>query len=230
LTPPQVFRSPFAVLAWWLWVAFAVANWADLAVQGHDRSSLLVALGLLLITGVVYAVALRPRVIAADDGLMVVNPLRQHRIGWAAVSAIEAAELLRVRCEWPAGKRVIHAWAVHSSRRHQAAARDRAARRTSYPLPGAPGLRAAWRATGAQGGGPPAAGPGAARSSSAGSAGPFGMSAERVVMALTERAEAGRAEAGRAEADSAQPPASRWHWPSVAAIVLPAAALLIAAL
>jgi Bacterial PH domain len=269
-----VFRSPLAVLAWWLWVAFALANWADLAVQGRDRFSLLVALGLLLITGVMYAVALRPRVIAADDGLMIVNPLRDHRIGWAAVSAIEPAELVRVRCEWPAGKRVIHAWAVHSSRRRQATTRMRAARRTSYPPAGAPGLRAALRASyppagapglraalraaAAQGGGPSATSPGAEAVVRPGSSGPFGMTADRVVMALseraqteraqteraqTERAQTERAQTERAQTDSAglgatgpdsagpraQPPASRWHWPSVAALVIPAAALLIAA-
>jgi hypothetical protein len=232
-----VFRSPSAVLAWWLWVAFAVANWADLAVQGRDRFSLLAALSLLLVTGVVYAVALRPRVIAADDGLMIVNPLRDHRIGWAAVSAIEAAELVRVRCEWPAGKRVIHAWAVHSSRRRQAATRMRAARRTSYPPAGAPGLRAALRATAAQGGAASAASPGAEAVVRPRSAGPFGLTADRVVMALSERAQAERAQAvsaglGTTGPDGAgpraQPPASRWHWPSVAALVIPAAALLIA--
>ena len=96
-----MFRSPFAVVAWWVWAAFAVANLIDLAVQGRDRQSLLTALILLLITGVAYTVALRPRIAAGGDGLLIINPLREHRIGWPAVAAVEAAELVRVRCEWP---------------------------------------------------------------------------------------------------------------------------------
>lgn len=68
-----MFRSPFAVVAWWVWAAFAVANLIDLPVQGRDRQSLVTALGLLLITGVAYTVALRPRITAADDGLRVLT-------------------------------------------------------------------------------------------------------------------------------------------------------------
>jgi hypothetical protein len=228
-----VFRSPLAVLAWWLWVAFAVANWADLAVQGRDRFSLLVALGLLLITGVVYTVALRPRVIAGDEGLTIVNPLRDHQIGWAAVSAIEATELVRVRCEWPAGKRVIYAWAVHSSRRSEAATRMRAARRaSSYRPAGGPGLRAARRSAAGLADGAPGAGA-VAGETEPGGAGSFGLSADRVLRVLTQAksGSAGSRATGSSDAGlGAQAPASRWHWPSVAAITGPAVALLIVAM
>src|SRR5205814_3206430 len=50
------------------------------------------------------------------------------------------------------------------------------------------------------------------------------MDAEHVATALTERAERAQAEAG---ASSALPPVSRWHWPSIAAIVVPALALIL---
>jgi hypothetical protein len=227
-----VFRSPLAVLAWWLWVAFAVANWADLAVQGRDRFSLLVALGLLLITGVVYTVALRPRVIAGDEGLTIVNPLRDHRIGWAAVSAIEATGLVRVRCEWPAGKRVIYAWAVHSSRRSEAATRMRATRRTSsYPPAGGPGLRAARRAAAGLADGASAGM--ATGGTERGGAGSFGMSADRVLRVLAQAQSGSAVSRATGPGDAglgAQAPASRWHWPSVAAIASPAVALLIVAM
>src|SRR5215468_9526050 len=98
---PQRYRSPFAVVVWWVWTLFALANLVDLAVQGRDRFSLETAVGLVLITGVVYALALRPRIVAEDDGLTIINPLREHRIGWPAIAAVDATELVRVRCEWP---------------------------------------------------------------------------------------------------------------------------------
>jgi hypothetical protein len=259
----RVFRSPFAVVLWWVWALFALANLADLAVQGRDRFSLLVALGLVTATGAIYATALRPRIIADDDGLVIVNPLRDHHIPWPAVAAVEAAELVRVRCEWPAGRpgtgpgsgsdagtgtgtearpgtgadgdglrrRVIYAWAVHSSRRGQAA-RARAARRGDrrdaggsggprygvfggggYPPPGAPGLRYGSSAPGVAAGSAPA------------------MDAGRVAAELTELAlgrDPGKGDPGRGP--RGQVPASRWSWPPLAAILVPAVILLIVAL
>ena len=221
----QVFRSPFAVVAWWVWAAFAVANLIDLAVQGRDRLSLVTALGLLLLTGVAYTVALRPRITAAAGGLLVINPLREHRIGWPAVAAVEAAELVRVRCEWPlpgaspgegTGKRVIYAWAVHSSRRRQAAARIRAQRRR-------PGMFGGGYA------GAPVGGPGlrdARGAAVAGVGSTATLNAQDVAADLATRAEAARTTGPSA----AVPPVSTWHWPSVAALVVPALALLIASL
>jgi hypothetical protein len=146
---PQKFRSQIAVLIWWVWVLFAVANLIDLAVQGHDHVSAVAAAALILGTGIAYVTALRPRVIADEDGIVVKNPLRDHKIGWLAVAKIDLGELLRVHCEWApdplhgpgdsggpgasggAGgsgegsglrRKVIHAWAVQASRRRQAAA------------------------------------------------------------------------------------------------------------
>jgi hypothetical protein len=266
----RVFRSPFAVVLWWAWALFALANLADLAVQGRDRFSLLVALGLVTATGAIYATALRPRIIADDDGLVIVNPLRDHRIPWPAVAAVEAAELVRVRCEWPADRpgtgpaagagpdagtepgaeartaagadadglrrRVIYAWAVHSSRRSQAAARARGARRGDrrdsggsggprygvfgggggYPPPGAPGLRYGSNSQGVATGSAPA------------------MDAGRVAAELTELAlgrDPGKGEPGKGGTGRrGQVPASRWSWPSLAAILVPAVILLIVAL
>src|SRR5215469_33022 len=124
-----------AVVVWWLWVAFAVGNLIDIAVQGRDHSSLVAAAVLLVVTGVMWIGAHRPRIIADDDGLTIVNPLREHHVGWAAVAAIDTTDLLRVRCEWPGesggedGRKSIHAWAAASSRRRQAVAQMRAQRR-----------------------------------------------------------------------------------------------------
>src|ERR1700678_1688281 len=78
----QMFRSPVRALIWWVWVLFAVGNLIDLAVQDRDHLSVIAACTLLLITGIVYATAQRPRIIADDDGLTIVNPIRDTRVGW----------------------------------------------------------------------------------------------------------------------------------------------------
>jgi len=93
---PQVFRSPTAIIVWWVWVLFAVANLIDLAVQGRDRLSLVAAAILVLLTGIAYVTAQRPRVIADSAGITIVNPLRDYRIGWAGVTRVDLADLLRM--------------------------------------------------------------------------------------------------------------------------------------
>lgn len=213
----QKFRSPFAVVIWWVWVLFAVGNLIDLAVQGRDHLSVVAAFILVLITGVVYTTAQRPRIVADDDGLTIANPLRDHRIGWAAVTGFDATELLRVRCEWPLegtpepGRRAIYSWAVHSSRRRQLTAQLRTER---------PRLRSRSLA-GAGGGsyGAPAA--------SAAAAPPAISDSEQIVAALSARADQAQAATPRPRA---QPPVSTWYWPAFAAIVIPALALVVAIL
>ena len=199
----QTLRSPLAVAIWWLWVLFAVANLIDLAIQGRDHLSAVAAITLLVVTGVVYVTALRPRIVTDADGLTIVNPVRVHRVGWAAVAGLDATDLLRVRCEWPTesetgtGKRVIYSWAVHSSRRGQITAQARAKRKAWQGRDDAP------------------------------SPAPLGLDPANVAATLTERAEKARTAAPET---LAAPPASSWHWPSVAAVVAPALALLIVAL
>ena len=214
----QVFRSPIATLIWWVWVLFAVGNLIDLAVQGRDHLSVIAACSLLLITGIVFATAQRPRIITDPDGLTIVNPVRVHRVGWPAVVGFDSTELLRVRCEWPAEggtgtrQRAIYSWAVHSTHRGKIAAAARAkrqARRASGS--GRMGF-------GAFGPPPPDNAPPPA---------PLGLDAAKVIADLTERAEKARAAAPDAQA---APPVSSWHWPAVAAIGVPALALLIAVL
>ena len=126
---PQVFRSATAILVWWVWVLFAVANLIDLAVQGRDRLSLVAAAILVLVTGIAYVTAQRPRVIADTAGLTIVNPLRDHHIGWAGVTKVDLADLLRVHCRrGPDDTKIIYSWAVHYSRRRKAAAEVKARR------------------------------------------------------------------------------------------------------
>jgi hypothetical protein len=237
----QVFRSPTALVVWWVWAAFAVGNLVDLAVQGRDHLALVAAFILLFVTGIVYVTALRPRLTADADGLIIVNPVTEHRIGWAAVAGADATDLLRVRCAWPDGdgtrQRAFYAWAVHSSRRRQVAAemRDqRLARRASggsggFGRAGGFGGAAGLGGAGAFGG---AGGFGWART--LGTAGdpapepdPLRVDADKVVATLTERAERARLEAPDVPATG---PAFAWHWPAVAAVAVPGLALLVVAL
>jgi len=164
---PQTFRSPTAVVIWWVWLLFAAANLVDLAVQGRDHFSLVAAAILVLATGVAYVVAQRPRIIADRAGVTIRNPLRDHHIGWGGVSQIDLADLLRVHCDpGPGGRRgrVISAWAVHYSRRHQLAEQTRARRegarlsfrRSSLGLPSGAGSGPYGARTGIQYGSAPA--------------------------------------------------------------------------
>jgi Bacterial PH domain len=233
---PQRFRSPFAVGIWWLWVLFAVANLIDLAVQGHDHLSVDAIFILLFVTGVVYVTALRPRILADADGMTIVNPLRDHRMVWASIAGIDPAELLRVRCEWPLasapatasadaadadaadagpmGQRAIYAWAVHSSRRRQVAAQLRAERQARRRDAGRParGFGAFGGSYGAPDNPPPA---------------PTAGDAALVVSTLTELVEQAKV---TTPDQRAVPPVSSWYWPALAAIIVPAIALLIAVL
>ena len=221
----QVFRSPAAVVIWWLWALFAVANLIDLAVQGRDHVSLVAAFTLLFVTGIVYVTAQRPRMVADVDGLTICNPVRDHRIGWAAVAGADPTDLLRVRCEWPDGdktaRRAFYSWAVHSSRRKQVAAEMRAQRQSR---------------TGSRGGGFGSFGGGGGF----GWAGALGTSAEpspegdplrvdtsRVIATLTERGAKARLDAPDARAAA---PVSTWDLLAVASVVVPGVALLAAVL
>jgi len=218
----EVFRPPAAVAVWWLWVLFAAGNLIDLAVQGRDHLSVVAAFILLFITGVVYVTARRPRVIIDADGVTVVNPVGDHRVGWLAVAAVDATELLRLRCEWPdgdrTGRRAIYAWAVHSSRRRQVGAELRAQRQSRRAARGfgSSGLSGTGRPGGY--GAPPATPPEPVT---------LGVDAGRVVATIKARTEQARLDAPGA---SAVAPDSTWSWPAIAAVAVPGLALVIAAL
>jgi hypothetical protein len=218
----EVFRSPSAVAVWWVWVLFAVGNLIDLAVQGRDHLSVVAACILLFVTGVVYVTARRPRVIVDADGLTVVNPVGDHRVGWPAVVTADATELLRLRCEWPdgdrTGRRAIYAWAVHSSRRRQVSAELRAQRQSRRGARGfgQSGLSGIDRPGGY--GAAPAKPPEPV---------PLGVDANRVVATITARAEQARLDAPDVKAVA---PDSTWNWPAIAAVAVPGLALVIAAL
>ena len=208
------------VVVWWVWVVFAVANLIDLAVQGRDHESLVAAFILVLVTGIVYVGAQRPRIVADTDALTIVNPLRDHRVGWPAVASVDAADLIRVRCEWPdgqgepAGRKAIYAWAAGTSRRRQMTAQLRAQRRSRGRFGAAAGGFGARGRSGGFGG-------------SAGAAESAPEYTDQVISTLTARAEEARQEAPDA---AVKGPVSTWSWPALAAVAVPAIALLIVAL
>jgi hypothetical protein len=190
----QTFRSPTAVVIWWVWLLFAAANLIDLAVQGRDHLSLVAAAILVLATGVAYVTAQRPRIVADSSGVTVVNPLRDHHIGWAGVTNVDLADLLRVHCQAEPGQdreKIIDAWAVHYSRRRKLAAEARMRRQAARAGSGRPsfgtfGLAGGYGSAGRD----PGYGSAPGKATSAAEA-----EAERIARVLSEYATAARAEA-----------------------------------
>ena len=223
----EVFRSPGAIVIWWVWVLFAAGNLIDIAIQGRDHLSLVAAFILLFVTGIVYVTAKRPRIVADADGLTIVNPVRDHRVGWAAIAGADPTDLLRIRCEWlegdRTGRQVIYSWAVHTSRRRQFNAELRARRQPQRGGRASSGIFGGGGGFGGLGGGFG----GTADSAPAPEGDPLRLDAGKVVATLTERAELARLET---PGDQASRPVATWDWRAVAAIVIPGLALLIAAL
>jgi hypothetical protein len=245
---PQMFRSPIAVVIWWAWLLFAAANLVDLAVQGRDHTSLVAAAILVLATGIAYVTALRPRIIADSAGITLVNPLRDHHVGWIGVTNVDLADLLRVRCRGAGRDKVIYSWAVHYSRRRKFASEARA-RRTAARS----GRRPAFGTFGLENYGSGRRGlaygdrPGSDATSAA------EAEAERIVRVLNEYATSARAEtawaegtadiAGAPEAEPVEddaadrrvtgwfePLTSTWNRIALLALIVPALILLVVAL
>jgi hypothetical protein len=121
-TEQKMFRLPGAIFAWWAWVIFAVACLADVAATGRNHTAAEIAATLVLVTGIVYACALRPRVVAGSSGITVMNPLREHRIPWGSVAAVDLKESVQVHCvKEPGAKRgkIIYSWALYAPRRNR---------------------------------------------------------------------------------------------------------------
>ncbi len=116
----EVFRLTAPVVIWWIWLVFAAANAVDLGVQAQPRFAVVVSAVLLTITGVAYACALRPRVVADADGLAVINPVREWRVPWGAVRGIDVRDWVRIQCaRTPGGDatKAIECWALFATAR-----------------------------------------------------------------------------------------------------------------
>lgn len=203
-----VFRLPGALVAWWVWVALAAFTLIDIAVTGRNHTSAEIAVAVVLVTGVMYACALRPRVVADSAAITVHNPLRDHRIPLASVTGVDMAESVRIHTEaepGTEGDKAIHSWALYAQRR----SRIRMEHRLQGP-------RRPPRSPFAAGGFSAASGTSAAA--------PDAKLPTAQVMAnkLNELAKNAR-ERGA----SAGPRVVTWSWWSAAGIVVPAIALIL---
>jgi hypothetical protein len=122
----ETYRLAPPVVLWWVWLAFVAANVADWAVQGTSAGlALTVGAIMLAVTGAVYALALRPRVVADGEGIAVLNPFRDHWVPWTAVRDVDTAEWVLVRAAGAAGAagdKTICCWALYVSARSRRAA------------------------------------------------------------------------------------------------------------
>lgn len=135
----EVIRLAAPVALWWVWVAFVAVNVGDFAIQGLSSARLGAVVGavLLFVTGLVYTLAFRPRVITDKTGLTVVNPFRTHHVPWPLIQSVETGEWVRVRylrSASPGDQRALTliCWALYVSAR----ARRKIAR-GAPPSPGA---------------------------------------------------------------------------------------------
>lgn len=119
-----VFRLMPPLVLWWGWVAFAAANLIDLAIQSPDYFSIEIAAILAVVTGIMYACTLRPKVISDADGLTIRNPLRDYRVPWGGVAGVLLGDSVEIQCERPAPKKTktVYSWALYSPRRARARA------------------------------------------------------------------------------------------------------------
>ena len=240
------------VIFWWVWVAFVALNVIDDAVQGISdaRFGAIIFAILLLVTGLAYTLGLRPKVITDDDGITVVNPFRTHVIPWRLITLVDTGEWVRVhyrRVPVPdatrgfaaapeavatsADSEKVDCWALYVSSR----ARRKIA--AGPPRPRDPMSRSGLARLGL--------GLGLARSGFGGdSVGVTPSSrlpdeakylaslppAKAMAVRLDSRADRERA---RPEASNLEPPpkaTSTWSWPALAAVIIPALALLAIAL
>jgi hypothetical protein len=218
----QVFRSTGAEVLWWVWLVFAVVSLVALAVNGRGHSSVVAAVVVVAATGIIYGCALWPRIVADENGISVLNPLRGHTVPWPAVTKVDLVNAVRVHVVPAPGAargKVIYSWAVQSSARAGLRKESRARRRTARtPAPTAYGQL-----------------PAQAREVLQRSA------AEFVAQQLQERAVRERGAAARengpaaTENEPATPPAGgairvSWAWLPIGAMVIPVLALVLVVL
>lgn len=229
----EVFRLAPPVILWWVWVAFVIVNFADFAIQGASaRFAIVVSAMLVAITGLVYVLALRPRVIAEPSGLTIVNPFRDRHVPWAAITAVDTGDWVRVH--YAAGQlrpainpssaasRAVSCWALYVSARTK-----RRAARPRRPAPsGRSGLLRTLPYSSAFA--TPGPEPGYPERSRLPEEAKYLASlppAKAIAILLDTRADRERARA--APEAQEKPVTARWSWPPIAAVVLPALALLI---
>jgi hypothetical protein len=198
----EIYRMRTPVVVFWVWLAFAVINVIDLSIEWHHRTALVYGAILALGTGVAYACALRPRLIADNTGITILNPLRDCMVPWGSIRAVDLGEAVQVHYTLPSGNdKVFPSWALFASSRSQLKADQRARRHAAQMTKISPSYSQL---------------PTEAKET-------MGRTETQLIARqLDERAEQAR-EAGAA----AGPPTLTWAWPSVAALLVPCMALII---
>nr|WP_221308273.1 PH domain-containing protein [Nocardiopsis mwathae] len=97
----------------WVWIGVVVLLLIDLLVNGGDRAALIAAAVLLCTVGGTYVLWLRPRVVPQDDGVRVVNPMRETFVPWSAFTWADVTDVLRIH----AGDRVVRSWPLREPKR-----------------------------------------------------------------------------------------------------------------
>jgi hypothetical protein len=214
----MVFRPTPPLVLWWVWLAFVALNLADFAIQGARAGFVVTVCAVLLaVTGLVYTLALRPRVVTDETGVTVVNPFRSHHLPWAAITSVEVAQW--VRLHYGDGNRV-DCWALYVSTRAR-----------SRPIGG---RRARLRPPSPFGGNPGTPEPSRLPEDAKylASLPPVRAFAARLDSRARKTPDASGAapDASGAAPDASGAVTAAWSWPPIAAVVLPAIALLILAL
>jgi hypothetical protein len=95
----EVLRLAAPVVLWWIWIVFVAVNVGDFAIQGLSsaRFGAVISAILLFVTGLAYALALRPRVITDSAGVTVLNPFRTHHVPWRLIESVDTGEWVRIR-------------------------------------------------------------------------------------------------------------------------------------
>ena len=239
----EVFRLAPPLILWWVWVAFAVANMADFAIEGASaRFAIVVSAILVTITGLAYALALRPRVIAEPSGLTIVNPFRDHHVPWAAITAVDTGHWVQVHyapgqaASRPPGvssppssaaSKAVSCWALYISARTN---RRAAALAQPAPRPRAGLVRPLPHSSAFAAPGPEL---GYAEKSRLPEEARYLASlpaAKAIAVRLDTRAARERARRKTDPETQENPVTARWAWHAIAAVALPALALLITVL
>jgi hypothetical protein len=131
-TPPgaKVFRSNAARFFGWAWMVFAAANLVDLIWRGRDAASLVAAMVMLLGCGIAYVAALRPRIVADEEGVRLHNLVRDVEVPWHGVERVEGGDAVYVH----GGGRRYRAFVLQISPRNRARFEAKA-RRQERKLP-----------------------------------------------------------------------------------------------
>jgi hypothetical protein len=243
VTDREAFRLGPPVVFWWVWVAFVAVNVLDYAVQGlpSARFGAVVGAVLLLVTGLAFTLALRPKVVSSGDGITVVNPYRTHFVPWRLVTFVDTGEWVQVHYA-PAGPgeagapeagapgagmgATVHCWALYvSTRARRKIASGPPRPRAQRGLAGL-GRGLAW-----------GAGAGATPSSRLPEEARYLASlppAKAMAVRLDTRADRERTRAANnPSADNSKKSpevTAAWSWPALAAVVVPALILLAVAL